>query len=258
MLHDVFANLELIEEPAYLVTRDILYADNTLLMSQHEDNLQAILGAVVKEGTRYGLELNWSKTFQMQVSTQSRISRPDGGAIASVREAVYLGGLVTCDGKAGNEISRRLGACGGLFRQIRQVWSHAAVTRNRKLEVYSACVLSKLLYSLESLWLLKAERARLDAFHCRCLRMILRIPCSYVSRISNAVVLERAGMHPLSETLLSRQQAQYLKIKRQEHTSILRHLIMDEAGGPRVWCGARRRGRPRQRWAREVHKLLNS
>ena len=159
---------------------------------------------------------------------------------------------------AGNEISRRLGECGGLFRQIRQVWSHAAVTRNPKLEVYPACVLSKLLYSLESLWLLKPERARLDAFHCRCLRVILRIPCSYVSRISNAVVLERAGMHPLSETLLSRQKAPYLKIKRQEHTSILRHLIMDETGGPRVWCGARRRGRPRQRWAREVHKLLNS
>ena len=57
----------------------------------------------------YGLELNWSKTVQMQISTGQRLSRPDGQEISSVREAVYLGGLFTCDGKAGRELSRRVG-----------------------------------------------------------------------------------------------------------------------------------------------------
>ena len=44
MLHDVFSSLDLLAEPDYIVTRDVLYADDTLLVSRHVPNLQAMLG----------------------------------------------------------------------------------------------------------------------------------------------------------------------------------------------------------------------
>jgi len=173
--------------------------------------------------------------------------------VETVREAIYLGGLITCDGKAGNEISRRIGQCSRLFKEIRLVWSRAAITTKRKMEIYSMCILPKLLYSLESMWMLKAERCRLDAFHCRCLRYILKVPPSYFSRISNAEVLARASMQPLSEILLGRQKKQFWKIAGQSD-SVLRRLVTTSTGEPIMW-GRRRRGRPRQRWSTELFKL---
>lgn len=92
LLHDVHQAVDLAPEPSYIVTNEVLYADDTLLASHSRENLQKLLTATVEEGSRYGLELNWSKTLQMQISTPASVPRPDGTAIQSVREAVYLGG----------------------------------------------------------------------------------------------------------------------------------------------------------------------
>ena len=138
-------------------------------------NVQSVLNRLVEEGQKYGLEMNWSKTVQIQTSTSSTATQPNGEPIKSVREAVYLGGLITCDGRVAGEISRRIGECSRVFDKLEQIWAHAAVTTRRKLDIYAACVASKLLCSMESLWLLQADRARLDAFHCRRVRKLLRI-----------------------------------------------------------------------------------
>ena len=107
MLHDVFANVILEEEPDFIVTNDVLYADDTLLASSNVLNMQRLINAIVHEGANYGLEINWSKTIQIQVSTPHIITRPDGSPIVCARDAVYLGGLVTCDNKAGRKFVRR-------------------------------------------------------------------------------------------------------------------------------------------------------
>ena len=44
MLNDVFQGAELCEEPQYVVTRDVLYADDTLLVSRHLRNVEILLG----------------------------------------------------------------------------------------------------------------------------------------------------------------------------------------------------------------------
>ena len=49
LLHDVFSGLILEDEPAYVVTRDVLYADDTLLVSSHPSNVQAILSRIISE-----------------------------------------------------------------------------------------------------------------------------------------------------------------------------------------------------------------
>ena len=133
LLHDVFARAALRDEPAFLVTRDVLYADDTLLASQHQENLQKMLNDVVEEGAKYGLELNWDKTVQIHIATGMSITRPDGGPISTVREAVYLGGLITCDGKAASELSRRIGEATGMFNTLRKMWAHSSIGLARKI-----------------------------------------------------------------------------------------------------------------------------
>ena len=85
----------------------------------------------------------------------------------------------------------------------------------------------------------------------------IKIPHSYVSRISNNVVLERAGERHLSSVLLQRQAQLYLQICALPEPSVLRQLTLEPGSTrPRVWHGARCRGRPKQQWPSCVAALL--
>ena len=118
MMHDVFQDVVLIKEPAYIVACDVLYADDTLLASKHAANLQILLGRILAEGRLYGLELNWASTVHMKISTAAGIYQPDGAVVKSVRQMVYLGALLTCDEKATPEVTRRLGEAHAVFRAL--------------------------------------------------------------------------------------------------------------------------------------------
>ena len=147
---------------------------------------------MVLEGSKYGLELNWTKTYQMNINSTSTIWRPDGMEMEKKRSIIYLGGMISCDGKSGVEVRRRVSEGRSAFKILARLWSHANVPLYRKLEFFNSCITSKVLYSLESLWLLKTDRTRLDAFQCSCVRQILRIAPSFISRVSNVAVLDKA------------------------------------------------------------------
>ena len=82
----------------------------------------------------------------------------------------------------------------------------------------------------------KANKMRLNAFRCYCLKRILKIPPSFVSRITNNYVLEH------------RQIRVYKPIRLLPVDSLVRRLVCDCMGRPINWCRRRSRGRPRQRW----------
>ena len=173
----------------------------------------------------------------------------------TVEEAVYLGGLLTTTSSAKPEVTRRLGEARGGFKALAQCWAHANITRHRKVQVYLACIVSKLLYNLDSLWLLQADLARIDAFHVKCLRRIYSIPSSYISRISNRDVMKTASQSTLSSTLAERQAKLYGDIAALPETHVLRRLTCEPGSSePRQWTIKRRQGRPKQQWAACVHK----
>ena len=60
---------------------------------------------------------------------------------------------------------------------------------------------------------LKADRMRLDAFQAYYLRCLFHIAPSYISRVSNASVLERGGQMRFSSILEDRQRHLFTKIQ---------------------------------------------
>ena len=86
-------------------------------------------------GKQYGLELNADKTVLLRVRADGDIFGPDGKAIKTKDNAIYLGGLVSTDGKPRAELTRRLGEAKGIFQKLCSVWSHANLTRARKIQV---------------------------------------------------------------------------------------------------------------------------
>ena len=192
MFEDMYSQIHLDIDAPYVVSNEVLYADDTVLLSSSLNNCQMLLDAVVSEGEKYGLELNWTKTYQMNVNSNASVFRPGGVAIEMKRSLIYLGGLITCDGKSAIEVRRRVSEGRTAFKTLARLWSHANLTCDRKLEIFNVCITTKVMYSLESLWLLEGDRARLDAFQCFCLRKIVRIAPSFISRVSNADVLHIA------------------------------------------------------------------
>ena len=237
----------------YVVTRDILYADDTLLAETRPDILQRHLDLIVEYGASYGLEIHWGKTLLLQ-ARQSGTIHGGEGPLKPVDSTVYLGGLLSADGLPTRELTRRLGEAETTFKKLQRVWRHTNIPKQRKHEIYVACVVSKLLTGLETTWLRKRERARLDAYHVRCLRRIQNVAPSYYSRVPNKDVLLAARSQAMSNTLLCRQLVQFGKIARMGDSALERQLLFQPGSVlPNVWPGKRPRGRPRQNWVSCVH-----
>ena len=133
-----------VPEPDYIVCPDVLYADDTVLLSSNPAKLQRTLDLVVDEGKRYGRELNWKKTMCMKVRNDGEIKAPSGEPVQTVEQAVYLGGMLSSNASAKPEVTRRLGEARGDFKVLAQCWSHANIPRSRKMDIYTACIVSKL------------------------------------------------------------------------------------------------------------------
>ena len=131
-------------------TDDVEYADDTALMSASSACLQAALDSLLARAAPYGLLPNWDKTVVLRIGNPAPIHDPSGRPIPSTEQHVYLGGLLTTTGSARCAVSRRLGEARGTFTLLSAVWSHSSLSRARKQRVYEACVVSKLLYSLET------------------------------------------------------------------------------------------------------------
>ena len=162
---------------------------------------------------------------------------------------------MAADGHIDSEIARKLGQASQDFRTLARLWNHCNISVRFKFVVFTACIIQRLLYSLEGAWLSVTLRKRLDGFYCKCLRRILKISPSFISRVSNQYVLSQFGSPPLSKILLQRQLLLFGRIARLPSTSVVRNSVFanDRLDVHNMY--ARRRGRPRNTWSGEVAKI---
>ena len=128
--------------------------------------------------------------------------------------------------------------------------------RSKKLRILDACVVSKLLCCLHTLWLSASEVRRINTFYVRCLRKVLKIRPSFISRVSNQMVPEATGRKNMSEVLQKRQMTLMAKLAKLPHDNILRKSTFAPGGfALRPLQAKQKRGRPRACWPKEVYKL---
>jgi len=233
----------------------VLYADDTLLIGVSEARLQEFLESVASVGERFGLDLHQSKFQLLSVNGDTRLRTPAGELIPTSESMTYLGATVYADGGIKTELNRKLGCAWAEFNKLNRLWKHTTLTKSRKIEVYQAVVVSRLLYGLSSAWLNVADVRRLNGFHCRCLRVILRVQPAFVSRVSNKKVLQESGQPPLDRQLLRHQMLLYGRVGRSPPSDPLRNLTFAPGGlEPATSRYIRRVGRPRNEWAVMLQK----
>jgi len=218
-------------------------------------HVEDLAKAVERAGSNYGLTLHWGKIQALSYGTSTLLRRPDGSPIEENGKMVYLGGLISGGGRSDSEVSRRLGLATSDFHSLQKLWGHGGVSQRDKLRFFSAFVVSTLMYGLSTLSLVRAQRRRLDGFHARCLRRILKIPSAFVSRISNKYVFARAGVLPMTEQLAKRQFQLFRRVAQSQVGSPLRrHTFVGNTLQPYISHFVRKVGRPRVNWTESLLK----
>ena len=156
---------------------NLRYADDTVLISENEKDLQQLLNIVESKSKEKGLELNSKKT---EVIVISRKEEPplfnitiNGIKLKQRDHFKYMGALVSSDGRNNTEISARIAQAKMVFQKMKTVLtnSHISIqTRKRTLECYIEPIL---MYGCEAWTISKQAQKKLEAVEMWLLRRMM-------------------------------------------------------------------------------------
>ena len=166
--------------PTHIIS-DLEYADDGLLFASTRDSMAVALQVFHSVTTDFGLSVNFTKTKFMGaghgLTPEDCLDLPIGDAVVQhVSSFVYLGSVMTPDGRSSSDSNRRLNqASAAAFGDLRLVLLDNRLSLATGRRLYSACVLTVLLYGAECWTPRKSDLRSLDGFHHQCLRTILSI-----------------------------------------------------------------------------------
>ena len=143
LFHDVHNNdkLNLRQQRVIGMEADeVLYADDTICISQDEECMNKLLQEIEVEGARYGLRLNKSKCEYIKFGTAGTVTFSDGLPVPLKPEVKYLGCKLNNRGDPGREVSRRIKDCMATLQKLHIFFYNSDNTILRKVQVYNAVI----------------------------------------------------------------------------------------------------------------------
>ena len=242
-------------QPCVLPDNELVYANDTLVVATDPCRAETHMRCIEAMGMNYGLRLNWKKCEVLPIGCEASIAAPDGSYLTFKSSISCLGSCLDATGAGGPKICRRLDETKGQFDKLARVWRHSTLHLQQKIRIFQAFVVSRLLYCLHTMWLNKAELRKIDGLQAKCLRSILHIQSPYISRLSNATVLQKSHCKRLSAILKFRQLCLFQSIAVLPDDDVRRRcifqpssFILQNLSAPRL------RGRLKQIWASEVYR----
>ena len=252
--------------PESINFNEILYADDTLLVSKNTIGMNTLLHAIEDESAYYGLKLNHDTCVVLAMNGQNRIAFRDGSRMKHAEEATYLDGVLTKKVNITSEISNRIASATASWRSLDMFWEGTICSMKIKILMYNA-VHSKLLYALETVEIPANLMSKLEAFHLKGLRKILGMTTTFVNRANtNAQVFRRANLSvspqghikiiSIQETLARRRIALAAKILRLDSDNPMRIVSFKRNSASPMEVLLRRVGRPRKQWTHRTLSLI--
>ena len=227
--------------------RDLLFADDCALCASSEREMQHMVDLFSKACKNFGLTISIPKT---EVLFQPAPGEPhydpvitiDGHKLANTDKFPYLGSTMSNTATIDEEINLRLARASASFGRLSdRVWKKRGLTCKTKLKVYHAVVLPSLLYGSETWTVYSRHLQRLQSFHLRCLRQILKV--KWQDRVSNTEILQRANSRSISSMLMEAQLRWSGHVARMPDYRLPKRVFFGELNS-----GSRSRGRPRLRY----------
>ena len=161
---------DIIESPEHIAVTELLYADDTLLMTIDQESMNKLVQAIEKISAEYNMKLNLDKCFHISMNCEPTIRFRNGKPMASATQVTYLGGTITNKGCPRTEIQSRLSKALGAAKKLITVWKDVNCDIKWKLQVYNAVIITQLTYALDSVYIFPKMANKLDAFQNRSLR----------------------------------------------------------------------------------------
>ena len=226
---------------------NLRYADDTVLLAESQEDLQKIVDKVNAVGKQFKMKMNAKKTKTMlftnkQIKPKMEI-KVDDANIEQVSSFVYLGHLMTEDGKNEHEIRRRIEIARSVFQKMCKTLTSQSLSIETRKRILHCYVFSTLLYGAETWTISDQMMERLRAFEMWTYRRMLKI--SWTTKTTNDEVLKR--MNPkdrLTETIKQKKLKYFGHVCR--HDTLQNRLLNGRT------TGKRRRGRPRKKYVDNI------
>ena len=175
---------------------NLIYADDTTLMAESEEELKSLLMKVKEESEKVGLKLNIQKT-KILASNPITSWQTVGETVEAVIDFILGSSKITADSDCSHEIKRRL----LLGREVMTnpdsilesfIKSDSILKRDiiwpTNVHLVKAMFFPVVMYGCESWTITKAKCRRIDACELWCWRRHLRVP--WTIRRSNQSILK--------------------------------------------------------------------
>jgi hypothetical protein len=228
--------------------KDLRFADDTLLLAESEEELQELVDQVGGNSLEYGLEMNTKKTKTMvirrDVKEECKIKiKVNGKILEQVDKYVYLGHLITEDGRCDQEIRRRIEIARAAFINMKNILTSRKVDMETRKRLIRCYIISTFLYASETWTIHKDSWNKIEAFEMWLLRKMMKI--SYTTHTSNQEVLRMTNSKRTLKAAIINRKIQYFGhiIRRGKFQRLLLEGKME---------GKRGRGRPRRAWFHDI------
>jgi len=168
---------------------DLDFADDLSLLAETRDILQEMTTNLQMEAEKVGVKISAEITKVMQIGG-GRTPNPITVGLQNVDDVerfTYIGSVMTEDGGAEADVNCRVGKAASVFQCLRLIWTSCVVNTATKIWLYNSIVVSVASYASET-WKMTARiEHKLNVFHQRCLRKILKV--TYKDHITNEEIL---------------------------------------------------------------------
>ena len=134
----------------------MIFADDTTLMTESEEELKNLLMKVKEESEKVGLELNIQKT-KIMASGPITSWEIDRETVETVSDFILGGSKITADGNCSHEIRRCLPLGKKLMTNLDSILKSRDITLPTKVRLVKAMVFPVVTYGCESWIVKKAE-----------------------------------------------------------------------------------------------------
>src|SRR6218665_3676354 len=234
---------------------NLRFADDIDLVGGDDGQLQELTDEVHSSSQKFGLKINVEKTKTMTIGKQRKTVeiKIEGETLEQVTEFIYLGGVITEDGRCTKDIKRRIGLASAMFGTINKVWMSNNITTATKVKLYETFVIPVMMYGSECWCLRKEDERRILVAEMSWLRRILGR--SRRERIRNEVTRKELG-----------QQVTLVDKIRKRRLTWFWHVHVSRMEGNRLPVvalygqveGTRSRGRQPKKWIDNVKEDLTA
>ena len=268
LMHDFLRdyNRHISDPPEGMRFPTLLFADDTLLMTNTARQMTQTLSMIIAHSYNYNLQLNKDKC-QLLVTNDlgCPVIFPDGTPVTKHETIKYLGATFHAKLDMGHILRQKTSEAAQTLRTLAPLWSDTQISTAWKLTVFNAIIRTRIFYTLETLEITHSQQKNLDTLYYRGLRRILKKPSTFIDRYwtherllrlanqtTRQIRHDRPRHIPFSQYYHNRRLQLLGHLLRANRYNLCRQAVLTEEDVDRLDTRRKKRvGRPRNTWLQE-------